>query len=247
MRIRPAVLAAALSVIAGAAWAADLPPIKAAPAPANAFQYPQTSGVYWGIGTAGGAGSASITSTTPGVNPSSIVTDQIGVYGIVGYAWNVPNSAMFTAAEGWFGWTNFNGNAPGFSFSGPASFKQRLLVGAPTDQIMALIPTIFNNVTPPPFTPPTGITISSSRGYIAAAFNEDDVSANFAAGSNKVWAFTPEIDVGLLSQFQSGPAADTFAFVKFGNKAFCVGALAHAAGGCGSMSTTYGGGLALKW
>jgi hypothetical protein len=241
MRMMISAISAAL-LLASMAMAADLPAKAASP---NPFQYPQASGFYYGIGTAGAAGSASVSSTTPGVNPSSVVTDQIGIYGIIGYAWNVSNTSMFTAAEGWFGWTNFNGTAPGFSFSGPAAFKQRFLVGAPTDQILALFPNIFGTLTPPPFTPPAGQTISSTRGYIAGALNEDNISANFVGvGSKQVYAFAPEFDVGVLAQLSGGTAIDAYGFVKFGDRAVCVNA---PGGGCGALTTTYGAAMALKW
>jgi hypothetical protein len=245
MKVKTVLIAALSLALAGAAGAADLP-AKAA-APANAFQYPQTSGLYWGLGVEGAAGPANVTSTTPGTNPSSLVTDQAGVFGIVGYVWNVPNTSMFTAAEGWFGWTNFNGSTPGFSFSGPAAFKQRLLVGAPTDQILAMFPNIFGNLTPPPFVVPAGQSILNTKGYLAAAINENDVSANFAAGKNSVWTVTPEIDLGVLAAVSTGTVIDAYGFVKLGDRAICVGAVANLAGGCANMQPTYGGAIAFKW
>lgn len=233
-------IAALLAVIVQPAAAADV----ATKAPSTPFQYPAADGFYFGVGTIGGGGSVNGVSA-PGVNANSLTTNQIGVAGIAGYAWNVPNSSMFTAVEGWFGYNNFNGAAQGLSFSGPAMFKQRLLVGAPLADIAALFPTW--GLSPPTFPVlPAGQAVASTKAYLGAVLNEDDITIAVAgAGSNRDWQFTPGITAGVLAQLTSGSVIDAFTEVKFGDRSICAGAGAGAA--CGKVGTTWLAGLALKW
>lgn len=216
--------------------------------PAKPFQYPLGTGWYVGIGTEGGAGSASISptiATQAGLNPSSITTTTIGVHALVGHVWSVPNTSMFAALEARAGWQNFNGSAPGFSFSGPLAFEQRFEFGAPISQIMAFFPSLLGSVTPPPFTPPGGQTIIWSKGYVGFTIDERDVSLNFAAADNKVWAVAPGIAVGLKDLLSGGAMADVYAKVRFDSKGYCVGS--PLVGGCGSMGTSFLAGLTLDW
>src|ERR1700731_2034307 len=133
----------------------------------------------------GGGGRAGLSSWIPGVNSNSVIANDIRVSGILGYAWNFPNSQYFAAAEGWFGWTNFNGSAPGFSLTGPATFTQRGIVGAPLSDIAALFPTL--NLAIPPFPPlPGGQTATNIKPYIGAQFTEEDATIDvLGVGSNK--------------------------------------------------------------
>jgi hypothetical protein len=70
-----AIFAAALMPFSPAR-AADLnPPVKKAAAPVNPFQYPTGTGWFVGIGTEGGAGSATVPmATSAGSNPNSVTT-----------------------------------------------------------------------------------------------------------------------------------------------------------------------------
>lgn len=236
-------LSAALIALAGPSFAADMPiKAKALAAPANPFQYPVGNGFYFGVGTIGGGGAAHV--NAPGINSAALVTNQIGVAGIAGYVWNVPNSAMFTAVEGWFGWQNVNGSTPGFSFSGPGMFKQRVLVGAPVEDITAFFPSL--TIAPPPFPVlPPGQAITTTKAYLGFVLDEDDISANFMEASNHVWQVSPGITVGALALLTKGTALDAFAEVKFADRAICVGSTMGL--GCGRVGTTYLAGLALKW
>lgn len=225
------------------AFAADMP-VKAKPSLLSTA-YPSTSGFYFGVGTLGGGGTVS--ANVPGVNANSLVSNQIGVAGIVGYVWNVPNSAYFAAAEGWFGWQNFNGAAQGFSLTGPATFTQRVMVGAPLNDIAALFPTL--NLQVPPFpTLPGGQVASNIKPYIFGSLTEDDVTIDIAgAGSNKDWRFSPGVGIGMLGQLTSGSVVDVFAMTKFPQKGMCVGTGLPAGQACGGVGTTYLAGLAIKW
>jgi hypothetical protein len=214
-------------------------------APKLSFAYPAANGIYFGIGTMGGGGNVNV--SVPGVNTNSLVTNQIGVAGIAGYAWNVPNSQMFAAVEGWFGWNNFNGSAQGFSLTGPASFTQRVMFGAPLSDVAALFPTL--NLAIPPFPPlPNGQVASNIKPYLFASMSEDDITIDvFGAGSNKDWRFAPGVGIGALGQLTSGSVVDVFVMAKFPQRGVCVGTGLPGGQACGSESTNILGGLALKW
>jgi hypothetical protein len=244
--MRKYLLCAALAaVIASPAAAADMP-IKAAPY--NPFAYPTTSGFYFGIGTMGGGGNANVSTNAAvglGLNSASLTTNQISANGIVGYAWNVPNSAMFAAVEGWFGYNNFNGSVPGLSFTGPVTFTQRVMFGAPLSTIASLFPSF--NLTVPPFPPlPAGQTVSNVKPYLFGSISEDDVSLNFGAMSNKDWRIAPGFGVGALGQLTNATEIDVFAMMKFPQKGFTIGPGAgiQVSGG---IDTQYLAGLAIKW
>lgn len=238
-------LAAMLSLAATSAFAADMMPLKA-PAKASLLSaaYPTANGFYFGIGTLGGGGTVS--ASVPGVNTNSLISNEIGVAGIIGYVWNVPNSQMFASAEGWFGWTNFNGSSPGFSLSGPATFTQRLMVGAPLSDIAALFPTL--NLSVPPFPPlPNGQVASNIKPYVFGSLTEEDISVDLGAASNRDWRVSPGIGIGALGQLTSGSVVDVFAMTKFPQKGVCVGNGLPQGQACGGVGTTYLAGLALKW
>lgn len=230
----------ALLLLGTVAHAADMP-IKA---PKLAIAYPLASGVYFGVGTLGGGGTVS--ASVPGVNQNSLVSNEIGVAGIVGYVWNMPNSQYFAAVEGWFGWTNFNGSAQGFSFTGPATFTQRTMIGAPLHDIAALFPTL--NLAVPPFPPlPNGQVATNIKPYLFGSVTEEDISIDLGLASNKAWRVAPGIGIGMLGQLTTGSVVDVFAMTRFPQKGVCVGAGLPAGQVCGGVGTTYLAGLALKW
>lgn len=232
----------ALLLLGTVAHAADMP-VKAAPK--ISFAYPSTQGFYFGVGTMGGGGKVS--GDVPGVNTNSLISNEIGAALILGYVWNVPNSAYFAAVEGWFGVTNFNGSAPGFSFGGPATFTQRVMVGAPLNDIAALFPTWSLQVPPFP-TLPGGQVASNIKPYLFASMTEDDKTLDILGmGSNKVWGFAPGAGIGMKGQLTSGSVVDVFAMTRFPQKGFCVGSGLPAGQACGAVGTTYLAGLALDW
>jgi hypothetical protein len=236
-------LAAALSLAALPAFAADLV-LKAPKESLLSTAYPLTSGFYFGVGTMGGGGT--VNASVPGVNSNSLISNEIGVAGIVGYVWNVPNSQMFAAAEGWFGWTNFNGSAPGFSFTGPATFTQRLMFGAPLSEIASLFPT-FNLQVPPFPLLPNGQVASNIKPYLFASLTEEDISIDLGRAASRDWRVSPGIGIGALGQLTSGSEVDVFAMTRFPQKGLCFGSGLPGGQACGSVGTTYLAGLALKW
>lgn len=243
--MRKFLMTVAALCLSSSAFAANLAlPVKA---PLLSAAYPANQGFYFGVGTMGGGGSVGLTSSIPGINSNSVITNDISVSGILGYAWNIPNSQMFVAAEGWFGWTNFNGSAPGFSFSGPATFTQRLIVGAPLSDITALFPTWGLQVPAFPALP-GGQTATNIKPYIGAQFTEQDATIDvLGVGSNKDWRFMPGISVGMLGQLTSGSVVDVAFVTNFPQKGVCVGVGTIPGQACGSQSTQYKALLALKW
>jgi hypothetical protein len=233
----------AATLLCSAASAADQGlPTKA---PVLSRAYPLTSGMYFGLGTMGGGGT--VNATVPGVNSNSLISNQIGVAGILGYVWNAPNSQYFAAVEGWFGWQNFNGASQGFALTGPATFTQRVMIGAPLNEVAALFPTL--NLSVPPFPPlPGGQVASNIKPYLFGSLTEDDVTIDIAGmGSNKDWRLAPGVGIGMLGQLTSGSVVDVFAMTKFPQKGVCIGVGLPAGQPCGAEGTTYLAGLALKW
>lgn len=242
--MKKSLMIAALCVVSSAAFAADMP-VKA-PSQNIFAGYPTTSGFYFGVGTMGGGGNANVTTsaaTSLGLNSADLTTNQVSVNGILGYAWNVPNSSMFAAVEGWFGYNNFNGAVPGISFTGPATFTQRVMFGAPLSTISELFPTW--GITVPPFPVlPSGQAVSNVKPYIFGSISEDDVSLSVGNVSNKDWRVSPGFGIGALGQLTNATEVDVFAMMKFPQKGFTIGPNALASGG---IDTQYLAGLALKW
>jgi len=208
--------------LCGPAFAADMV-VKAPKASLLSTAYPATSGIYFGVGTLGGGGTVS--ADVPGVNQNSLVSNQIGVAGIIGYVWNVP----------------------GFSLTGPATFTQRVMVGAPLNDIAALFPT-FNLQVPPFPTLPGGQVASNIKPYLFGSLTEDDVTIDIAGmGSNKDWRLAPGMGIGMLGQLTSGSVVDVFAMTKFPQKGICFGNGLPNGQACGGVGTTYLAGLAIKW
>jgi hypothetical protein len=237
------------SVCALASWsasAADLPTKAPQFQPALSLS---TGGFYFGAWTTGGMGSvqgSALQGLGPGVNPATVTAVEAGVGGLVGYLWNLPNSCAtcFVAAEGWFGWSNINGNTAGFSFSGPLMAKERLLYGADTATIAAAFPQLFPFPVPP--FPGTLGNITNIKPYVYASIDEDDISLNVPGlAANKLWSVSPEFGLGMKGQVSASVAVDVFAGVKLPQKGVCIGTFA--ALGCAGLGTTAVVGLALDF
>lgn len=215
-------LATAVLMASGAA-AADMP--TKAPAKVNPLTsgYPYaTSGFYWGLNTIGGGGT--VNAVGEGVNPNSVVSNQVGAGLTVGYAWGSPGSSVFYAAEAMFDIQNFNGSSPGFSFNGPASFEQRVKLGTPLSNFLSLFPSNFGLPAVPPFPAlPAGTTVSNVQPYLMAGIHEDDVSLNFGTSTGRAWRIAPSAGVGALAQLTKGVAVDVWAETIFPSGAECVG------------------------
>ena len=231
----------ALASCAGIAHAADMP--TKAP---NSFLagYPYGgSGVYFGIYTEGGGGS--VNGSVPGVGSASLTTNSADVGGSVGYVWASSKYPAFIAVEGMFGWTNFNGNAQGFSLSGPASFEQRFLVGTPLANFLSFLPNLnLGTVAPFPVLP-NGATVTNAHPYLMAALHEQDISINFGGlASNREWRVAPAIGLGMMGQLTNGVAIDAWVETIFPDKAICIGPVANACAGLGQQVKA---GLSFKY
>lgn len=224
-----------------AAFAADIP--TKAP-PVQPFQYPQASGWYAMVGTEGGGGSVSI--SAPGVNTNSLVSNSIGINIGVGYTQAIANSSMFWALEGSAGYTNFNGSAPGLSWSGPLEFDFRGIVSAPINQIAAFFPSL--GITMPSLSGlPAGFTAVSSRYYIGAGFDATDNSLAFGSNLNKVWGFAPTVyPAGMLVQLTNGSAADIYTKVRLNENGICTNSTALGMA-CGRANVEVLAGLKYKF
>jgi hypothetical protein len=236
-------LATVCALVSWSASAADLP-TKAQPIPYTLNL--ANGGFYFGIWSEAGMESVTPSGPITGANPNSITSVDAGIGGLVGYLWNLPNNCAtcFVAVEAWAGWSNVNGNAAGFSYSGPAMLKQRILYGADTATIAAAFPQLFP-FTPPPFPGNLG-NITNIKPYVYAAVDELDVSLNVPGlGSNRLWSISPEFGLGAKGQVSASVAVDVFAGVRLPQKGVCVGVAA--ALGCAGMGTAAVTGVSLDF
>ncbi len=239
-----AVLASFTGAQALEVQAADLP-VKVAPKaqPLSFFNGYTGSGLYFGMYTQGGGGA--VNGSVAGVGSASLTSTSASAGALAGYAWAGGNGNYFVAVEGMFGWQNFNGNTAGFSLSGPASFEQRLKVGAPLSTIMAVLPT-FNIGTVAPLPPlPAGVVATNIHPYIMAGIHEDDISTNFGLANNKAWRVAPAIGIGTVTQLSNATAVDVWVETIFPEKGTCVG-IGNAVG-CGNVGQQVKGGLSVLW
>lgn len=232
-----------LSVYASVLFAADVLPTKAPPSNPLFSGYPySSSGFYFGLNTIGGGGS--VNATGVGVNPASVVSNQIGVGLTLGYVYG--NGNVFYAAEAMFDVQNFNGNAPGFSFNGPASFEQRIKIGTPLSNFMSLFPTLGLPSVPPFPALPNGQVATNVHPYLMAGIHEDDISVNFGLPGNRAWRVAPSLGAGSMGQLTKGVAVDVWAETIFPTSGICVG-VPGGSKACGSMGQQYKIGMGLYY
>ena len=229
------VLAFVAALVAGPAFAADLP-IKAAPLIPVAYPY-QSSGLFFGIYTEGGGGSVS--ATVPGVGAASLTTTDAAFGATIGYAWGQRNSPIAYSLEGDFGFTNFNGNNAGFALSGPLSFEQRFVVFTPWTNLASMLPNfpnIFGTVPPFPALQP-GVTASNLQMGLSIGVKEKDISTSFVGvESNRVWRVEPVIKLIAMEQLSNGTALRAWAGVTLPDKGAIIGTVP----GIGTTSATLG-------
>lgn len=217
------------------ASAADIP-VKSPVSQALFSGYPYTTkGFYFGFNSMGGGGS--VEAQGIGVNPNSIVSNEIGVGATIGYAWS-NGGQVFYAIEGLFDWQNFNGNSVGFAFGGPASFEQRVKIGTPLNNFLSLFPTLGLPTTPP-FPPlPDGQVATNVHPYAAFGAREDDISLNFGLPQNHAWRVMPTLGLGMMGQLKNGIAVDSWVEVGLSQNSLCTGFIG-ASGGCGKIGNQY--------
>lgn len=204
----------------------------AAKAPAGIFSnsYPYgSSGLFFGLFTEGG--SSAVTGSVAGVGSSSLTSTSAGAGLTVGYSWGRPGSNVAYSIEGDFGWTNFNGSAPGLSFSGPAAFEQRFVAFTPLASVLSFLPnlsSLFGTVAP--FNPlPAGVTSSNLQVGLMAGIDENDISSAFTGvASNREWQVSPMIGLVSMEQLSNGTAVRSWVKTIFNDKAVCAGVVPNA-------------------
>jgi len=237
-------------------------PAMAADLPAKAKQkdilapIPLTGcGWYFGINTMGSAGAVS-GSPVPG---ASIVQGEVG--GTIGYTCTMAANGTAWFAEANFDVTNANGtNTAGLKLGGPVDLYQRVGVSSPLQNFILLILPGLNNLSTPslPVLPP-GVTAGPGSPYVAAGIHEQDVSAQFvnintgaAYSSNRIWAVSPELDVGILYRLSNSVVADVWAGYQMQSQGACLGpsnavALASGGIGCAGLGNMWRAGLKFQY
>lgn len=225
--ISPAKVAAMIALFFALSWMFLLSPAIAADIPAKPKQvnalftgYPYaSSGFYFGLNTVAGGGS--VQASGVGVNPNSVAEIQGSIGGTVGYVWATPN--VFYAVEAMFNIQNLNGNAAGFSLTGPAAFEQRIKIGTPLANFLNLFPTLGLPTVPPFPVLPGGAVATNVHPYLMASLHEDDISVNFGLANNRAWSVSPGIGVGAMGQLANGIAVDVWAETQFKSQSVCAG------------------------
>jgi hypothetical protein len=187
----------AVVALAAPAQAADM----SVKAPALSSAYPTCRGIYFGVNTELGAGTANGAAASP---VASLNTGKIfeadGSLGInVGYIWNnCGSSSLFYGVEGTFDWSNINGQSQGFSITGPLNFEQIAFVGAPINEVTSFLPTFPNLGAIPGLQNalPSNVKAGPGQMYLAIGLRERDVSANFGLTANKAWLNAFETGIG---------------------------------------------------
>lgn len=210
-----------LLLIAGTAQAADV--AAKSTKTVNPFAGPYTTAVcggYYGLNSVG---------LTSSVTTASVGTQTVqGAVGVtVGYGCPI-NAAdgSFWFVEGMFDVANLNGSTNGLSLSGPAVFTQRVGVGTPLNNMLAMIPGLGGSSTPAvPALPalPNGVTSGPGAPYLFAAIHEQDISAQIGLSQNQQWMISGGLGIGVLYRLSNGVVADTFAEYKVQSNSICVG------------------------
>lgn len=204
MKLRTLLLAFLPTVaLAGAAFGADLPAVKAIN---NAFTqgYPTKCGGYYGIGTGGNAGAVN-----GGAVGEQIVQGDLDA--LIGYTCPFAGNA-FWFAEVQGGFSNLNGASNGLSLSGPGVFIERAGVGSPIQQYLAGILPNMNLPALPSLPATPGATPQASpASYAFAGLVEQDFGAQVAGASAHDWILAPIIGVGLLTRYSNNMVIDTWA------------------------------------
>lgn len=186
-------IAAVAALFSTATIAADLPP-QITKAPISSPYGFATGGPFFGLYTEGGGGP--VTASVPGVAPASLTTTSAAIGVTIGWSHKFANGVLGTIEADACA-KNFNGANAGFSVAGPVCLAQRVMVFAPTDQILNLltfanVPNIFSNLAA--IVAPPGSTVKNSwLGIGAEAYWNDMTVAYLGAGSNKVWAVNPAL------------------------------------------------------
>lgn len=200
----------------GIVHAANLPPpILKAPTGYAAGR----CGIYFGFNTMGVAGAVN-----NGIPGASIVQGDIGA--TIGYGCPIGNApGSFWFVEGNFDFANLNGNAAGLGLTGPAHFEQRVAVGGPLSNVLALLPSSPFGGLAVPSVPlcPANVTCGQQYPFVFASLHEQDISGQLGLEKNREWLFSPGIGTGLESRWSNGVVLDVWAEFKLDSTALTLG------------------------
>jgi opacity protein-like surface antigen len=192
---------AALTAIAGSAFAADLTPQFKAPSFGSYVK--GGCGWYFGLNSMG-----STNRVTGGIVGENIVQGDLGV--TAGYGCPIGTTpGSFWFAEGNFDWAGLNGATNGLALTGPAHLEQRVGLGSPISTMLSMFPGLNGLSVPAMPALPQGITAGPSFPFVFVSLHERDISAQLGVASNREWLFSPGIGVGLESRLSNAVVAET--------------------------------------
>ena len=225
------ILAAALGLLAGPAYAADMP-TKAPP-----FGYPAvtSSGPYFGLGGEAEVANSSVASSAFG---SSLYSAGAALEAVVGYQFRFRGD--WVALEAGATYTNLGNTAtcaPGVTCGVGSTwgFNQGILVGFPWTYVFSYLPNLTAIFGTSPAVPlPAGVAPTSGAPYVSLMVHEKDVSAAIAGNAGSAWQVSPAIGLGTVNFLPNGLVLDTRVEYSFANSSFAFGPNAAAIANKGS-------------
>lgn len=224
-------LAGALALLAGPAFAADMMPLKA---PAMAQTRSADSGFYFGAEMG-----AAVENTTAkgGLFANALVNGNLTagggiVGGCAGYMRG--GAARWWGLHGCVDYVNIaasNVGTLGTATRWSATQEVRVGGSAVLDYVQAVLPSFGAGFTFPTFTPPSlnGFGFAAApKSYFALGVTEFGVSGHFGANSDVKVAVAPMLKAGAIWQVldangnPNGGAVDTYARVTFAKKAIVL-------------------------
>ena len=203
------ILAAAIVLVSGSAYAADPnPPVLKAP---RSILYPYSgSGFYFGVGSVAIATNPNINGVTQ--TNLQAVGASLGVK--LGYRWalGTPASDLAMAIETANYWNNVGAatTCDGTSCSVSSRFTsiERVKLIAPLSMIASLFPGLNLPSLP---TLPAGINPVGNHTYAFVGAKIDDTSAGYGYATGRQWQASPGLGVGFELQIANGSAVDVWA------------------------------------
>ena len=218
--MKKCLIALAFAALVSPALAADVIPVKAAPA----IGYPFISnGFYAGLGAVGDVAGTNVFGST--VYQAGAAVDLTA-----GYQWAWAGGANWSALEASFQYTNVGASqaclgllgGPTCTIKSQYGTEQRALFGFPVNIITGLLPNL-GTVFPALPALPTGVVTTAAHPYIWAGALERQVNSSIAGLTSSVWTIQPEIGMGIRNQWTQGLVVDTSTGCTVGNAGFALG------------------------
>lgn len=190
-------------------------------APASrSMAYPYSgSGAYFGVGTLA-------TQSNPTINGATAADLQAfgaSLGGVLGYRWGAGNVAF--AIEGSWYWNNLGGSAVcnGAACAVTSRFTsvERVKIIAPMNTITALFPNLGLPSMP---ALPTGLTPTSTHGYLFGGLKPDDISGALGLATGRAWQLSPGLGLGVENLLDNGAVVDVWAGYFNPTQGFTIGA-----------------------